>query len=60
MLFAKTMDLHPVVVILAILFFGDIWGFWGVFFAIPLATLVHVLLEEWPRKDDVEEPMNVF
>jgi len=29
--------------------FGGLWGFWGVFFAIPLATLVKVLLDAWPR-----------
>lgn len=53
-LFSETMDLHPIVIILAVLFFGGLWGFWGIFFAIPLATLVHVLLKAWPRKD-VEE-----
>jgi len=26
------------------------WGFWGVFFAIPLATLVQAVLEAWPRQ----------
>jgi putative permease len=30
--------------------FGGLWGFWGVFFAIPLATLVKVLLTTWPRR----------
>ena len=35
-------------VIVAILFFGGIWGFWGVFFAIPLATLIKVTIEAWP------------
>ena len=33
----------------AILFFGGIWGFWGVFFAIPLATLVKAVLRAWPK-----------
>lgn len=51
MLFSETMDLHPIVIILAVLFFGGLWGFWGIFFAIPLVTLVHVLLKAWPRKD---------
>jgi putative permease len=49
-LFAGKMDLHPVVIILAILFFGHLWGFWGVFFAIPLATFANVLIKNWPRK----------
>lgn len=49
LLFSETMKIHPVVIILAVLLFGGIWGFWGVFFAIPLATLVHALLKGWPR-----------
>lgn len=49
LLFAQTLDLHPVVIILSILVFGAIWGFWGVFFGIPLATLIKAILEKWPK-----------
>lgn len=48
-LFAETMDLHPIVIILSVLVFGGLWGFWGVFFAIPLATLADVVLRAWPK-----------
>lgn len=48
MLFAEAMELHPVAIILAIFIFGSLGGFWGVFFAIPLATLCNVLLKLWP------------
>lgn len=48
-LFSETMDLHPLAIIIAVLVFGGIWGFWGVFLAIPLATLVKAILEAWPR-----------
>ena len=47
-LFSEVVDLHPVAIITAILVFGGIWGFWGVFFAIPLATLVNAVLRAWP------------
>lgn len=50
-LFSETMDLHPIVIILSVLVFGGIWGFWGVFFAIPLATVVDVVLRAWPRSE---------
>lgn len=50
LLFSETMDLHPLVIILAVIVFGGIWGFWGVFFAIPLATLIDVVLRAWPRQ----------
>jgi putative permease len=49
LLFSEVVNLHPVAIIVAVLVFGGIWGFWGVFFAIPLATLVKVLLAIWPR-----------
>lgn len=48
LLFSEAVDLHPVAIITAVLFFGSIWGFWGVFFAIPLATVVNAILVAWP------------
>ncbi|MDX5432814.1 MAG: AI-2E family transporter, partial [Halomonas sp.] len=42
-------NLHPVSIIVAVLFFGGVWGFWGIFFAIPLATLLKALVYAWPR-----------
>jgi putative permease len=48
-LFSEAVNLHPVAIIVAVLVFGGIWGFWGIFFAIPLATLVKALLNAWPR-----------
>ena len=50
LLLAGTVDLHPNAVIAAILLFGGIWGFWGVFFAVPLASVVQAVVESWPRR----------
>lgn len=50
LLFAEVVNLHPIAIIVAVLFFGGIWGFWGVFFAIPLAILFQGVLNAWPRK----------
>lgn len=49
LLFSEVVNLHPVAIIVAILIFGGLWDFWGVFFAIPLATLVSAILTSWPR-----------
>lgn len=49
LLFSEVVNLHPIAIIVAVLLFGGIWGFWGVFFAIPLATLVQAVLKAWPR-----------
>ena len=43
-------SLHPIAVIVAILIFGGLWGFWGVFFAIPLATLINSIIKAWPME----------
>ena len=48
LLFSEAVNLHPVAIIVAVLFFGGIWGVWGVFFAIPLATLVSAIVSAWP------------
>jgi len=48
-LFSEVNNLHPVAIITAVLLFGGIWGFWGVFFAIPLATFVKAIYNAWPR-----------
>ncbi|HFC30670.1 MAG TPA: AI-2E family transporter, partial [Oceanospirillales bacterium] len=54
-LFSEVNNLHPIAIIIAVLFFGGIWGFWGVFFAIPLATMVNAIINAWPKKNEVTE-----
>jgi putative permease len=53
LLFSEAVNLHPIAIILAVLFFGGIWGFWGVFFAIPLATLIKAIINAWPTSESV-------
>jgi putative permease len=48
LMFSEVVNMHPVAIILAILVFGGLWGFWGIFFAIPLATLVKAVINAWP------------
>lgn len=54
-LFSEVVNLHPVAIIVAIVFFGGLWGVWGIFFAIPLATLVDTVIRVWPRRPDPGE-----
>ena len=48
LLFSGAVNLHPITIIVAVLAFGGLWGIWGVFFAIPLATLVKAVYDAWP------------
>lgn len=59
LLFSEAVDLHPIAIIVAALVFGGLWGFWGVFFAIPLATLVQAVLKAWPRQSVVAHPAHL-
>jgi putative permease len=43
LLFSEAVKLHPVFILVAVVLFGSIWGLWGMFFAIPLATLAKSL-----------------
>ena len=54
LLFSEVVNLHPIAIIVSVLVFGGLWGFWGVFFAIPLATLVNAVLHAWPRTPEPE------
>jgi len=47
LLLSKVVKIHPVAIIISILVFGGLWGFWGLVFAIPLATLLHAVLKAW-------------
>ncbi|EMD9274711.1 AI-2E family transporter [Cronobacter malonaticus] len=48
-LFSEAVNLHPLVIILSVVIFGGLWGFWGIFFAIPLATLIKAVAHAWPE-----------
>ena len=48
-LFSEALDMHPIIIIAAIVLFGGLFGFWGVFFAIPLASVVQTILLAWPQ-----------
>lgn len=41
----KSLDLHPVVVLLGLIFFGMIWGLIGMFLATPIVALIKIILE---------------
>ena len=48
LIFSEAVSLHPLLIIFAIIFFGGIWGVLGVFFSIPLASVIKALIMYWP------------
>ena len=55
LLFSEVVNLHPIAIIIAVVFFGSVWGIWGVFFAIPLATLIQAIIKAWPGEEMASE-----
>ena len=55
LLFSEVVNLHPVAIIVSIVVFSGLWGFWGVFFAIPLATSIQAIIKAWVRRRKPQE-----
>lgn len=49
LLLAEAVNIHPIAIIVSVMVFGGLWGLLGVFFAIPLATLIEAIISSWPR-----------
>jgi AI-2 transport protein TqsA len=43
-----SLDLHPVTVLLTLIFFGMIWGLVGAFLALPITAVIKIVLERIP------------
>jgi len=54
-LFSEAVSLHPIAIIASVVVFGGLFGFWGLFFSIPLAILVKAVLDAWPRQKHVKK-----
>ncbi len=42
----QSLDLHPVAILLALMFFGTIWGIVGMFLATPIAAVLKILFQK--------------
>ena len=50
-LMSGVVKLPAVVVLLSVFFFGALFGIWGVFFAVPLASFIKSLMDNWKLAD---------
>lgn len=53
----RDLDLHPVVMILSLIFWGLIWGLGGMFLAIPLTASLKILLSRIESTRDISEAL---
>lgn len=42
----KSLDLHPITVLLALIFWGMIWGFEGLILGVPITAIIRIILEQ--------------
>lgn len=52
LILGEAVDVHPTLIVTAVLIFGSLWGIWGVFFAVPLAVLVKSIYFAIPSAHD--------
>ncbi len=43
----KSLELHPVMILLALIFWGMLWGIVGMFLAVPITAIVKILLARY-------------
>ncbi len=62
LLLSEVVNLHPVAIVVAVLLFGGLWGLLGLFFAVPLATLINAVIKGWMVKHELrpEGPQHVY
>ena len=53
----ESSDLHPVVVLLALMFWGMMWGIVGMFLATPITALVRIVLARYETTRGIAEMM---
>src|SRR5262249_7893709 len=43
-----SLDLDPLLVLVALLFFGWLWGIWGAILAVPITSTLKIVFESFP------------
>ena len=56
-LMGKSSDLHPIVVLVALMFWGMLWGIVGMFLAVPITSGIRIALSEFEQTKGVAEVM---
>jgi AI-2 transport protein TqsA len=51
----NALDLHPIVVLISLIFWGMIWGLPGAFLATPMTAVLRIILEKIPATRPIAE-----
>ena len=56
-LMGKSSDLHPIVVLVSLMFWGMLWGIVGMFMAVPITSGIRIALSEFDQTKGIAEVM---
>ena len=51
--FLESFGLHPITIILSLIFWGMIWGFIGVLLAAPLTAIIRITFERFKTTNQI-------
>ncbi len=54
-LLGKGLDLHPITILLSLIFWGLIWGVAGMFLAVPITAVLKIVLDKHPLTKNFSE-----
>lgn len=49
LILGRTLKLNPITVLLSLVFWGWLWGLWGMVLAVPMAATARIILDQTPR-----------
>ena len=47
LLFAQTVEVHPVIVLVVLIAGGELFGFWGILLSIPVAAFMQLIYRDY-------------
>lgn len=54
----KRLELSPIIILLSLFFWGSVWGIFGMFFAIPLTSIIKIVLENIDSTEYIVKYLN--
>ena len=57
MIMGESLDLHPITILICLIFWGIIWGVAGMFLAVPITAILKIIFSRLPSTQSISELM---
>jgi predicted PurR-regulated permease PerM len=54
----EKLELSPIIILLSLFFWGAVWGIGGMFFAVPLTSIIKIILQHNPSTKNIVKYLN--